>query len=198
MYVPHVWDQLDILQEERKSKLTESSRSTLQSSSSIPSGSRSSSERNNTTHSAHSHKAISIASKIEAAAPYFLFLVRAQSSERTHNEPLSITFHELLDNSLGQLHSSMLMNFMVEMDWLDAQYRRHNVQDKPLLIVYDDITHGSKPMPPNVTLQKVHTPSPFGHHHSKLSFYYYMDQSMRVVVHTSNFIESDWENRTQG
>lgn len=60
--------------------------------------------------------------KLEAARPYNFFLTSITSSEPTHTEPLSITFQEILDPSLGELESSVQINFMVEIGWLLGQY----------------------------------------------------------------------------
>lgn len=54
-----------------------------------------------------------MAEKLKAAHPYNYFLTVIPSSPATHSEPLSITFQELLDSSLGELESSVQINFMV-------------------------------------------------------------------------------------
>lgn len=60
--------------------------------------------------------------KLDAAKPYNYFLTTITSSPSTHNEPLSITFQDILDPSLGELECSVQINFMVEMNWLLRQY----------------------------------------------------------------------------
>ena len=63
------------------------------------------------------------AAKLAAAAPYNFFLTAIRDSPPTHREPLSVCFHQLLDPSMGDLDSSLQINFMVELDWLMEQYK---------------------------------------------------------------------------
>ena len=51
--------------------------------------------------------------KLKNAAPYNIFLTTVTDSPATHTDPLSVTFLELLDPSLGELESSVQFNFMV-------------------------------------------------------------------------------------
>jgi hypothetical protein len=61
--------------------------------------------------------------RLAKAGPYNFFLTAVRDSPSTHNEPLSIRFHELLDPTLGDLDSSLQINFMVELDWLLEMYK---------------------------------------------------------------------------
>ena len=54
-----------------------------------------------------------MAAKLKNAAPYNIFLTTVTDSKPTHTDPLSVTFLELLDPSLGELESSVQFNFMV-------------------------------------------------------------------------------------
>ena len=69
-----------------------------------------------------------VASKIKAASPFHFFLSTITSVAATKSEPLSLTFAEMLDPSLGILKESIQINFMVELGWLLAQYCAHKVQ----------------------------------------------------------------------
>ncbi|KAK3912577.1 putative tyrosyl-DNA phosphodiesterase [Frankliniella fusca] len=142
-----------------------------------------------------------VQAKLDASAPYFFFLTAITDCRETHQEPLTITFTELLDPGLGELQSSLQINFMVELGWLLAQYFYTGNRYKPLTLLYgvedDDLREGKK-LPNNVTAVKVKPPTAFGHHHTKMSVLAYKDSSIRVVVSTANLVESDWENRTQG
>lgn len=60
--------------------------------------------------------------KLDAARPFNFFLTSITSSPPTHNEKLSLTFQEILDPSLGELESSVQINFMVDAGWLLGQY----------------------------------------------------------------------------
>ncbi|XP_063223988.1 probable tyrosyl-DNA phosphodiesterase isoform X2 [Bacillus rossius redtenbacheri] len=141
------------------------------------------------------------ASKLRAAEPYGLFLTTVKASVPTHAEPLSMTFSELLHPSLGDLESSLQINFMVDLGWLMANYYVHGHSKKPLLILHGEDTddlRDPKKLPMHIKAVRIKTPHPFGHHHTKMTLLRYSDGSLRVVVSTANLIESDWENRTQG
>lgn len=90
---------------------------------------------------------------------------------------------------------------MVELGWLLAQYCHHRVQRKKLLVIYgvesEEMQEAHK-LVPTIQTVRVKPKYPFGSHHTKMSLLAYEDGSLRVVVHTGNLIESDWENRTQG
>jgi hypothetical protein len=61
--------------------------------------------------------------RLAESSPYNFFLTAICDSPATHKEALSISFHELLDPTLGDLDSSLQINFMVELDWLMEMYK---------------------------------------------------------------------------
>lgn len=138
--------------------------------------------------------------KLAESSPFNFFLTAIRDSPPTHKEALSISFHELLDPTLGDLDSSLQINFMVELDWLMEMYKVYGHERKPLFIIYgddNDVLNDPGSLPENIKAKKI-KPSAFGHHHTKMSLFYYKDNRMRVVVSTANLISSDWYNRTQG
>lgn len=142
-----------------------------------------------------------MAAKLAAAAPYNYFLTAIPSSQPTHSEPLSITFQEILDPSLGELECSLQINFMVDIGWLLAQYYFAGHMHKPMLILYGSDMPELKMISqkkPNVTTHMVQMGNPFATHHTKMMLLGYKDQSMRIVISTANLYEDDWHNRTQG
>lgn len=142
-----------------------------------------------------------MAEKLKDASPYNFFLTTVTASPETHSDPLSVTFLELLDPSLGELESSVQFNFLVDAGWLLAQYAFAKYTNLPLLILYgsDDPTLVDiNKKRPNVTAIKVNIPTPIGVHHTKMMLLFYKDKSMRVVVSTANLYEDDWDNRVQG
>ncbi|XP_063700081.1 probable tyrosyl-DNA phosphodiesterase [Culicoides brevitarsis] len=143
-----------------------------------------------------------MARKLENAAPYNFFLTAITDSKPTHNEPLTVTFMELLDESLGELENSVQINFMVDIAWLNANYYFAGQEGKPMLVLYgddsEDLRNISKTRP-NITALKVDMGgNPFATHHSKLMIFCYKDGSSRIVVSTANLYVDDWHNRTQG
>ncbi|XP_055914089.1 probable tyrosyl-DNA phosphodiesterase [Eupeodes corollae] len=141
------------------------------------------------------------AAKLEKAAPYYMFLTAITNSKPTHNEPLTITLQEILDESLGEIEMSLQINFMVDIGWLLGHYYFAGILDKPLIVLYGDETPELKTISqhkPQVTAIKVNMPTPFATSHTKMMLFGYKDGSMRVVISTANLYEDDWHNRTQG
>ncbi|XP_062143181.1 probable tyrosyl-DNA phosphodiesterase [Drosophila sulfurigaster albostrigata] len=142
-----------------------------------------------------------MAAKLERAAPYNMFLTAITDSKPTHQEPLSITLQEILDESLGEIESSVQINFMIDIGWLLGHYYFAGILDKPLLVLYGDespelLSIGK--FKPQVTAIRVKMPTPFATSHTKLMLLGYADGGMRVVISTANLYEDDWHNRTQG
>nr|XP_018903463.1 PREDICTED: probable tyrosyl-DNA phosphodiesterase [Bemisia tabaci] len=137
--------------------------------------------------------------KLADSKPYRLFFSAIKDSPETHSEPLSISFQELLDSSLGTIKETLQINFIVELPWLLAQYHITGNRGTPITILHGDdpdLKKGSKL--PHVTAVYVKSPIPFGHHHTKMMIIAYTDGSIRVNVLTANLEETDWENRCQG
>lgn len=142
-----------------------------------------------------------MAKKLKDSNPYNVFLTTVTAAPETHSDPLSVTFQELLDPSLGELESSVQFNFMIDIGWLLAQYAFAKCSQQPLLILYGQDMPGLSDINkkrPNVTSIKVNIPTPIGCHHTKMMLMFYKDKSMRVVVSTANLYEDDWDNRVQG
>ena len=68
---------------------------------------------------------------------------------------------------------------------------------KLTLTVASSVSHPSDPPSSNITMHKVNMPILYGTHHTKMMFFEYTE-GMRVVIHTANLVDSDWEDRTQG
>lgn len=142
-----------------------------------------------------------MAEKLARAAPYNYFLTAITSSKPTHTEPLSVTFQEILDPSLGEIESSVQINFMVDIGWLLGHYHFAGCMQKPLLVLYGEQTPELQTISqkkPQVTAIHVRMANPFSTHHTKMMLLTYKDKSMRVVISTANLYEDDWHNRTQG
>lgn len=142
-----------------------------------------------------------MAQKLAAARPYNYFLTCVTSSPSTHTEPLSITFQEIFDPSLGDLECSVQINFVVEADWLLGQYYFAGCLNKPLLILYGMAApqlEAISKIRPNITAHFVKMQFQFATHHTKMMLLGYTDGSMRVVISTANLYYEDWHNRTQG
>ncbi|KAH8411987.1 hypothetical protein KR222_004783 [Zaprionus bogoriensis] len=142
-----------------------------------------------------------MAEKLQRAAPYNMFLTAITDSKPTHAEPLSITLQEILDESLGEIESSVQINFMVDIGWLLGHYYFAGILATPLLVLYGDETPellSIGKLKPQVTAVRVNMPTPFATSHTKMMLLGYKDGGMRVVISTANLYEDDWHNRTQG
>ena len=141
-------------------------------------------------------------SKLKSMLPLNLFYNKVRNSSRTHNDKRSLYFTDLLHPSLGNLESSLQINFMVEYEWLMMNYEVSRNHHKPLTIIYgednNELSANAGQPKPNVIAKRVKPRYPYGTHHTKMMVLAYDDKSVRIVVHTSNLISSDWENRTQG
>ncbi|KZC04352.1 putative tyrosyl-DNA phosphodiesterase, partial [Dufourea novaeangliae] len=134
--------------------------------------------------------------KYALSAPYHLFFTRIQKSQETYDQQFSITFPEILDRSLGEIVSSLQINFMVDVGWLCSQYLLAG-QRTDMLILYGERVDEEK-AGLNITLIPIEMPTKFGCHHTKTMILKYKDDGIRVVVSTANLYSDDWENRTQG
>lgn len=134
--------------------------------------------------------------KYALSAPYHLFLTRIQKSKETYSQQFSITFPEILDVSLGEIVSSLQINFMVDVGWLCLQYLLAG-QRTDMLILYGERVDTEK-LGTNISMILVEPPTKFGCHHTKVMVLKYKDDGIRVVVSTANLYSDDWENRTQG
>ncbi|XP_043233962.1 tyrosyl-DNA phosphodiesterase 1-like [Amphibalanus amphitrite] len=137
-----------------------------------------------------------IADRLREAEPMSFFLTKVRSVKSTWRERMAVGIAELLDPSLGELRSSLQVNYMVDLAWLLEAYTVHGYQDKPLTVLHG--TNGLiDPGFPGIITHKVKMPMLWGTHHTKMMIFEYTE-GMRVVIHTANLVESDWEDRTQG
>ncbi|XP_076236106.1 tyrosyl-DNA phosphodiesterase glaikit [Calliopsis andreniformis] len=134
--------------------------------------------------------------KYALSAPYHLFYSRIQKSKATYDQQFSITFPEILDISLGEIVSSLQINFMVDVGWLCLQYLLAG-QRTDMLILYGERVDEEK-VGLQIAMIPVQMPTKFGCHHTKIMILKYKDDGIRVVVSTANLYSDDWENRTQG
>lgn len=133
--------------------------------------------------------------KYALSAPYHMFLTRVEDSKETYDQQFSLTFPEILDRSLGEITSSLQINFMLDAGWLCAQYLLAG-QSSDMLILYGEREDQEK-LPHNIKTHHIKMPT-FGCHHAKLMVLKYKNDGIRVVVSTANLYSDDWENRTQG
>lgn len=128
--------------------------------------------------------------KLQSAYPYNFFLNKITET----SDPRDITFQDIFDKSLGELESSVQLNYWVDFPWLIHQYAMAGYSDTPTLILYERIFNE---VPSDfITSKKIKFD--FGIHHSKMMLLKYKDGSMRVVVMTANLTPPEWNCKTQG
>lgn len=98
----------------------------------------------------------------------------------------------------GDIDEAILSNFEVDLAWLyDRVPLLRRIRKVTLLhgLGQDGAAHLERTRAPNMTLYAPQ-PLPYGTHHSKVILLVYA-AGIRVVVCTANFVESDWELKTE-
>ncbi|KAF5182314.1 Tyrosyl-dna phosphodiesterase [Thalictrum thalictroides] len=100
----------------------------------------------------------------------------------------------------GNVLFAVLSNYMVDMDWL-LSVCPNLMKISRVLVIHGEgdgtLYHLQKNKPANWTLHKPPLPISYGTHHSKAMLLVY-PRGLRVVIHTSNLISVDWNNKSQG
>ncbi|PKA57825.1 tyrosyl-DNA phosphodiesterase 1 [Apostasia shenzhenica] len=100
----------------------------------------------------------------------------------------------------GNVFVAVLLNYMVDIDWLKIACPK--LWEVPnVLVIHGEsgirVDHLQKKKPDNWTLHRPPLPISYGTHHSKAMLLIYQN-GLRVIVHTANLIHVDWNNKTQG
>ncbi|PIA31917.1 hypothetical protein AQUCO_04700050v1 [Aquilegia coerulea] len=100
----------------------------------------------------------------------------------------------------GNVLFAVLSNYMVDMDWL-LSVCPNLAKISRVLVIHGEgdstLYHLQKNKPANWILHKPPLPISYGTHHSKAMLLVY-PRGLRVVIHTSNLISVDWNNKSQG
>ncbi|XP_054828767.1 uncharacterized protein LOC129325196 [Eublepharis macularius] len=139
---------------------------------------------------------------LDGRNPFRFFLTEVKGIKSEYNCG-TLHIKDILYTLFGTLVSSAQFTFCIDVEWLIHQYPKE-FRDKPLLIV-----HGEKQESKVAYLQKQAHPYTnihfcqakldiaFGTHHTKMMLLCY-EEGLRVVIHTSNLIEVEWNQKTQG
>ncbi|KAM0036624.1 putative phosphodiesterase I [Helianthus debilis subsp. tardiflorus] len=100
----------------------------------------------------------------------------------------------------GNVFVAVLSDYMVDLDWLISECP--TLKKNPhVLVVHGESDarqeHMKRNKPSNWILHKPPLPIAWGTHHSKAMFLVY-PQGVRIIVHTTNLIYVDWNNKSQG
>ncbi|XP_076098892.1 tyrosyl-DNA phosphodiesterase 1-like [Mytilus galloprovincialis] len=134
--------------------------------------------------------------------PYSFFLTKVHGIQNQYNQVLAMDIKDILSPIMGTLQASCQFNYMFEIPWLMKQYPEQ-FRSKPLLLVHG-FTAGNKTALEiettkysNIKFCQARLEMIYGTHHTKMMILLY-EEGMRVVIHTSNLVERDWYQKTQG
>ncbi|CAI5764380.1 tyrosyl-DNA phosphodiesterase 1 [Podarcis lilfordi] len=133
--------------------------------------------------------------------PFRFFLTKVKGIKPKYNSG-SLHIKDILSPLFGTLVSSAQFNYCIDVEWLVKQYPKE-FRDKPLLIIHGEkreskaALHEEAHPYKNVRLCQAKLDIAFGTHHTKMMLLHY-EEGLRVVIHTSNLIDDDWYQKTQG
>ncbi|PIK48921.1 putative tyrosyl-DNA phosphodiesterase 1-like [Apostichopus japonicus] len=139
---------------------------------------------------------------LQDADPFNFMLTKVRGIPDKFNNKLAVNIKDILAVSMGNLVESAQFNYMHDIPWLMQQYPPEH-RSKPLLIVHGEDRQGKISLHeaahnfPNVTLCQAKLDMLYGTHHSKMMLLIYTN-GLRVVIHTANLVEQDWDQKTQG
>eukprot|EP00898_Chlorokybus_atmophyticus_P002644 jgi/Chlat1/3380/Chrsp23S03810 len=119
---------------------------------------------------------------------------------RTRNVPDTANIGSCTINDLiqGDIQWAILTDYEVDLEWLLPACPTLNRIPFVLLVhgeSREDLLRAR--CPPNIALYKPPLPIAWGTHHTKMMLLMYK-HGIRVVVHTANLVNSDFNNKTQG
>ncbi|KAM6467476.1 tyrosyl-DNA phosphodiesterase 1 isoform 1-T1 [Liasis olivaceus] len=133
--------------------------------------------------------------------PFRFFLTKVKGIKSKYNSG-ALHIKDILSPLFGTLISSAQFNYCIDVEWLVKQYPKE-FRDKPLLIVHGEKRESKAQLHEdahpykNVRLCQAKLDIAFGTHHTKMMLLNY-EEGLRVVIHTSNLIDEDWYQKTQG
>ncbi|XP_042898012.1 tyrosyl-DNA phosphodiesterase 1 [Parasteatoda tepidariorum] len=145
--------------------------------------------------------------EVKTAAPggldYNFYLTKVHGIPERYNNKLTFDIKDILSlKDGGPLISSAQFNYMFDVRWLMKQYPEE-YRKCPLTIVHGEQRTSKSSLEKsgadfsNVKFCQAKLNIPFGTHHTKMMFLLYKN-GFRIVIHTSNIVDSDWYQRTQG
>ncbi|XP_056666515.1 tyrosyl-DNA phosphodiesterase 1 isoform X2 [Monodelphis domestica] len=138
---------------------------------------------------------------LEEKNPFRFYLTKVSGIMPKYNAGV-LHIKDILSPLFGTLLSSAQFNYCFDIDWLIRQYPLE-FRKKPILLVHGDkreakarLQEQAKPYE-NISLCQAKLDIAFGTHHTKMMLLLY-EEGLRVVIHTSNLIQADWHQKTQG
>ncbi|XP_060577228.1 tyrosyl-DNA phosphodiesterase 1-like isoform X2 [Ruditapes philippinarum] len=140
--------------------------------------------------------------KLKIAQPYNFFLTKVAGIADKYNSTYTMDIKDILSEDMGNLKASCQFNFMFDIQWLMKQYPQ-KFRSKPLLIVHGEQGSSMTALQAqaisytNIRFCQAKLEMMYGTHHTKMMLLLY-EEGLRVVIHTSNLIQQDWHQKTQG
>ncbi|KAK9151884.1 hypothetical protein Syun_010193 [Stephania yunnanensis] len=147
-------------------------------------------------HQSTMEKAICHFSVSKDKQPFTFRLMRVKGLPAWANSS-SVTISDVIQ---GDILFAVLSNYMVDVDWLISACPLLGRIPHVLLIHGESdntLSHLQKSKFANWILHKPPLPISYGTHHSKAMFLVYA-RGLRVIIHTANLINVDWNNKSQG
>jgi len=132
----------------------------------------------------------------------FYFTTVSGIDDCYNDSSIALSIKDILSEKASALVESAQFNYMFDVPWLISCYPSQ-ARSKPLLLVHgftgiDKQNLQSEAMNfTNLNLCQAPLPILYGTHHSKMMFLLYTNE-LRIIIHTSNLIEKDWHQKTQG
>lgn len=140
--------------------------------------------------------------QLESDSHPFIFTTVKGIDDVYNEKNVAISLEGILSDMCDSLLESVQFNYCFDLPWLVKKYPL-SCRNKPLLIVHGFTgkeklgIEGEAMKFTHVDLVHAKLPIPFGTHHTKMMFLLY-SVGFRVVIHTANLVEQDWNQKTQG
>ncbi|XP_011493978.1 PREDICTED: probable tyrosyl-DNA phosphodiesterase [Ceratosolen solmsi marchali] len=140
----------------------------------------------------------SFSSKFASSSPYHYFLTLINVLQDTHSQIFSVSFHEIIDYTLGEIVDSLHLCNDVELSWIVTEYMLA-AQDPKMTIICDACVDFQieYELPFDIILT-VMEGSSYRFHNSKVSILKYYNDKIRIIVSNADMRHIQWKSQTQG